>query len=169
MLNMVNSSIQSELDRFFEIIQKQHITLDSVTPAAFSKARKKFSYSAFKELNRCLTETFYKSSSVRRWKDFRLLAIDSPVTKFHSSEELMSYFGKARSHFSLPAARLSQLYDIENKLTIDLQVSLHSTRERELAIKHLVHASVNDLVLYDRGYPATWLFILHQQKNITCL
>jgi len=42
----------------------------------------------------------------------------------------------------------------------------HSIGERELAIKHLECASSDDLVLYDRGYPAVWLFILHQQKNV---
>ena len=42
MLNMVNSSIQSELSRFFHVIQKESISTDTVTPAAFCKARKKY-------------------------------------------------------------------------------------------------------------------------------
>lgn len=167
LLNMVNGSIQSELNRFFEIIHDEAITFKGVTTAAFCKARLKFSYTAFKALNTCLTDMFYRSSHVRRWKGFRLLAIDSSVTELYNSKALMAYFGKAREVADFPATRLSQLYDITNKLTVDLEVALHSTGERALAVRHLLaHATINDLVLYDRGYPATWLFILHHTKNI---
>jgi len=75
MLNMVNGSIHSELSRFFQVIQNEHITSDSVTPAAFCKARKKFSYTAFKSLNTNLVETFYDSEFVKRWNGLRLLAV----------------------------------------------------------------------------------------------
>ena len=48
MLNLVNGSIQSELSRFFQILDNTPIALHSVSAAAFCKARKKFSYSAFR-------------------------------------------------------------------------------------------------------------------------
>ena len=166
MLNMVNSSIQSELSRFFHVIQNESISTDTVTSAAFCKARKKISYTAFKSLNNNLVKTFYESSLVKRWNGLRLLAVDGSVTKLPNTQELLDHFGKARSHSNYPAARLSQLYDVSNKVTVDLEVGLHSTGERELAIKHLACAGAGDLVLYDRGYPATWLFILHKQKDI---
>lgn len=166
MLNMVNGSVHSELSRFFQVIEHKHITSNCVTPAAFCKARKKFSFTAFKALNACLVETFYKSVFVRRWNGFRLLAVDGSVTKLPNTQELLAHFGKARCHANHPAARLSQLYDVGNKITVDLLVGLHSTGERDLAVKHLECAGRDDLVLYDRGYPATWLFILHKQQNI---
>ena len=52
MLNMVNGSIQSELSRFFQIVDDSPVAINSVTTAAFCKARKKLSYTAFKALNR---------------------------------------------------------------------------------------------------------------------
>ena len=166
MLNMVNGSVHSELSRFFQVIQNKHITSNCVTPAAFCKARKKFSFAAFKELNTCLVDTFYQSNYVRRWNGLRLLAVDASVTRLPTTPELLGHFGKARRHASHPAARLSQLYDVSNKITIDLQVGLHSTGERDLAVEHLECAGRGDLILYDRGYPAMWLFTLHKQKNI---
>lgn len=166
MLNMVNGSVQSELSRFFQVIQNKHIAVNSVTPAAFCKARKKFSFTAFKALNNCLVETFYNSSYVRRWNRFRLLAVDGSVTKLPSTQELLAHYGKARSHANHPSARVSQLYDVSNKITVDLQIGLHATGERDLAVKHLESAGKNDLILYDRGYPATWLFTLQLQRNI---
>ena len=166
MLNMVNGSIQSELSRFFQIIYDSPVTINSVSTAAFCKARKKLSHTAFKALNTCLTDTFYRSSQVRRWNGFRLLAVDGSVTSLPNVPELLDYFGKARKHASKPAVRISQLYDVKNKLSIDVQIDSHTTGEREQAVKHLAHTREDDLILYDRGYPAIWLFILHQMKNI---
>ncbi|NOQ79247.1 MAG: hypothetical protein GQ546_07580 [Gammaproteobacteria bacterium] len=65
MLNMINGSIQSELSRFFQVIDDSPIAITSVTTVAFCKARKKLSYTAFKALNACLIDTFYKSSQVK--------------------------------------------------------------------------------------------------------
>jgi len=166
MLNMINGSVQSELSRFFQVLQDKPVVTDSVTPAAFCKARKKFSFTAFKALNTCLTKTFYDSETAELWNGLRLLAVDGSVTTLPGNAELYGYFGKSRSFSSHPSARLSQLYDINSKLSVDVQVAPHSHGERELAIKHLEYAGEGDVVLYDRGYQATWLFILHQQRNI---
>jgi len=166
MLNMVNGSIQSELSRFFQVLDDSPIALSNVTTAAFCKARKKLSFTAFKDLNTGLINIFYSSRNVQRWKGFRLLAVDGSVTQLPSSPELNSHFGKARSHSRTPAVRMSQLYDIKNQLTIDLQVDSHSTGERNMALLHLEHANDKNLILYDRGYPAVWFFKAHMQYGI---
>lgn len=166
MLNMVNGSLHSELSRFFQVLGNNSIASQSVTPAAFSKARKKFSHTAFKSLNESLLSEYYRSDSVELWNGFRLLAVDGSVTSLPMNTELLDYFGKAREFSGYPSTRLSQLYDVSNKLSIDVQVAPHSSGERSLAVKHLEYANTGDLVLYDRGYPAVWLFILHKLKNI---
>jgi hypothetical protein len=65
-------------------------------------------------------------------------------------------FCKARSHSAIAAVRLSQLDDVKNNITLDLQVESHSTGEREMALKHLNKTQTGDLVVYDRGYPAVF-------------
>ena len=50
MLTMVNGSIQSELSRFFQVLDDSPIAINSVTTTAFCKARKKFSHTALKHL-----------------------------------------------------------------------------------------------------------------------
>jgi len=157
MLNALNGSIQAELNRFFNIIDNTAISNISVSTAAFCKVRKKLSYLAFKELNENLVHNFYKSSKLKQWKGFRLLAVDGSVTQLPVTKELLSHYGKARAVAGMPAIRLSQLYDIKNKITIDLQAESHSTGERELALKHLDYAQEGDLILYDRGYPAVFI------------
>jgi hypothetical protein len=167
MLNMVNDSIQSELSRFFQVVYDNPISMNSVSTAAFCIiARKNFSHTAFKALNACLNDTFYDSSQVRKWHGRRLLAVDGSVTRIPGTPEVLEYFGKARKHSTKPAMRISQLYDVQNKLSIDLQIDPHTTGERDQAVKHIEYTEKDDLILYDRAYPAVWLFILHQMKSV---
>ena len=87
--------------------------------------------------------------------------------------EIEEYFGvyKGRSDQSLCALGMgSVLYDVLNHMMLD--VSLHPTgySERECAVQHLTQTQEDDLLLYDRGYPAFWLFALHiQQQRKFCM
>lgn len=166
LLNAVNGSLQTELNRFFSLLDEGNTEPPCVSTAAFSRARKKLSYTAFTSLNEDLLAIFNDSPQCKRWNGFRLLAVDGSVTRLPMSEELFNHFGKARNPSSTPAVRLSQLYDIENQLTLDLQVDSHKTGERDQALKHLEKAGSDDLILYDRGYPAVWFFKHHTHKNI---
>lgn len=47
-----------------------------------------------------------------------------------------------------------------------MQINSHTTGERSQAVEHLKYTEKNDLIIYDRGYPAVWFFRLHQVKNI---
>ena len=126
----------------------------------------KLSHQAFIELNDDLVNEFYESATIDIWQGHRLLAVDGSVTQVPLSDELLKHFGKARSHAAMPAIRLSQLYDVKNNITLDLQVESHSTGEREMALKHLNKTQTGDLVVYDRGYPAVWFYRYHMLKNV---
>jgi hypothetical protein len=93
------------------------------------------------------------------------LAVDDSVTQLPNSDELLEHFGKARSHTAMPAVRLSQLYDVKNNITLDLQVESHSTGDSEMALKHLNKTQTGDLVVYDRGNPTVWLYKYHMINN----
>jgi hypothetical protein len=47
-------------------------------------------------------------------------------------------------------ARLSQLFDTLNKITVDAIISPKHIGERELAANHFLHLKPTDLVLMDR-------------------
>ena len=64
----------------------------------------------------------------------------------------------------MPAICLSELYDVKNNITVDLQVESHSTGEREMALKHLNKTQTGDLVVYDRGNPSVWFYQYHRLK-----
>ena len=41
----------------------------------------------------------------------------------------------------------------------------YATGERELAAEYLLYSRPDDLFLYDRGYPAFWLFAFHAKEQ----
>ena len=165
MLNVVKGSLQVELDKFFEIESRRDIPCRVVTDAAYCLARKKLNYAAFIEIRDQLSESLYESGNTRTWMGHRLLAVDGSSLTLPDTEVFLKHFGKANPHAVHATTRISQLYDILNKQTVDFRHTPFSTGERELAALHLEYAKENDLVLYDRGYAASWLFTLHEQYN----
>ena len=51
------------------------------------------------------------------------------------------------------------------KIFHEIEDSLDATGERELAAEYLLYSRPDDLFLYDRGYPAFWLFAFHAKEQ----
>ena len=65
----------------------------------------------------------------------------------------------------VPMARFSRLYDVLNGQVVQADMARYDTSERELASGYLPRLMADDLVLYDRGYPAFWLLAYHHEEN----
>jgi len=166
-MNLLKSSIQNELDNFFKTISNSDIADRKVTSSAFCQARKKLKHSAFIELIHKSVEFFNSHFSPKTWHGFRLLAVDGSTIKVPRTEEVIEYFGtwNPAKGESCPVARISQMFDVLNHISVDAIISPKSEGERELAAKHFEHIGPKDLILLDRGYPAFWLFQLILQKG----
>jgi len=105
---------------------------------------------------------FYDHFSPKRWFGFTLLAIDGSTVKIPRTSEVENHFGlwSVNSQNPCPLARISQMFDVLNKITVDAIISPKAIGERELCESHFMKLMPNDLVLLDRGYPAYWLFNL---------
>lgn len=162
LLSLVNGALQAELDRFFEIVNGACVSTRVVTKAAFSLARRKFHFGAFREINRVVVDAFYANQVGRRWNGLRLLAIDGSTALLPRSQEVMEWFGVVDEKQESPRAigRVSALYDVLNRMVLDAQLAPYRLGERELAAMHLPIVGENDLLLFDRGYPAFWLVSL---------
>lgn len=64
-----------------------------------------------------------------------------------------------------PKARLSQMFDVLNRITLDAILAPKAHGERDLAALHFDLLMAGDLALLDRGYPAFWLFVLIRLQN----
>jgi len=65
------------------------------TKQSFSEARQKLSSKAFSILNDEFVQRFYEYNDFKKYKDYRLLAVDGSCMEVPNSEELRKYYGYA--------------------------------------------------------------------------
>lgn len=87
------------------------------------------------------------------------MAIDGSTVGVPVSPQNMEFFGSdSRPNKKTASARVSQMFDVLNKITVHALISPLRIGEREMASEHLLYLKPTDLVLLDRGYPAFWFF-----------
>ena len=162
LFNLVKRALQDELDEFFKLLKGEEVAVRTVTKSAFTQARKKLKYEAFVELNQVQVAYFYDHFEPQTWYGFRLVAVDGSTSELPRTPEIMEHFGvwHPAQGDPCPLARVSQMFDVLNKVTLDAIISPKDVGERALAALHFAMLKTGDLVLSDRGYPAFWLFVL---------
>ena len=167
MINLIKQTLQKELTNFISLISSSK---ENITKSAFSQSRKKLKAEAFIELNDTLVESFYEDDDCKKWKGFRLLAIDGTCLTLPQSNEIIKDFGFAKNNVNpesiMPMATVSSFYDLLNGIIIDSQIDQYKISEFMLALAHLDKAGKKDLIILDRGYAATWFFIYMNLKNV---
>ncbi len=160
----MQSSVQRELDRFFKSYNGKEITEQFATQSAFSQARLKINPDAFVELNNDCVNHFYSNYHVKKWKGYRLIAVDGSQVILPKTVQTINEFGEYtsnRMNKTVVLARISKAYDVLNKVSIDAKLVNLKVGEHALANQHLKFCGNGDLILLDRGYPSFDLF-----KNI---
>ncbi len=167
LLNLLKRSQQDELDEFFKLLNGTEVAARVVTKSALTQARKKLKYGAFVELNRVQIDYFYQFLQPLTWNGWRLLAVDGSTLQVPNTPENLTHFGAwhPAKGGPCPMARVSQMFDVLNQITLDALIGPKAFGERELAAEHFAHLCSGDLVLLDRGYPAFWLFALIRRKK----
>lgn len=160
LLNLVKRSLQDELDEFFRVVLDTPIAMRVVSKSAWTQARRKLKYEAFIELNDEQVTYFYENFEPVKWNGYRLLATDGSMAELPNVQEICEHFGvwHPAAGGECPKARVSQLFDVLNHVTIQALIEPKDQGERVLAQKHVKHLQPGDLLLMDRGYPAFWLF-----------
>ena len=167
MINLIKQTLQKELTNFISLIS---LNKENITKSAFSQSRKKLKAEAFIELNDALVESFYEDDDYKKWKDFRLLAIDGTCLTLPQSDEIIKDFGFAKNNVNpesiIPMATISSYYDLLNGIIIDSQIDQYKIDEFMLALGHLDKVGKKDLIILDLGYAATWFFIYMNLKKV---
>lgn len=162
LLRMLPKSTQLELDEYREQALSLPSSSDTYTKQSFSEARQKLDPVAFTLLNDEFIRGFYEDNDFKTFKNFRLLAIDGSVVEIPDTKETRDTYGymSANTSPSVARARASNLYDVENKITISSIFGSIYDSERDLAkrniekLKSFEQSSIRDLVLFDSGYPS---------------
>lgn len=166
LLQLGKSSIQQELDVYFDE--------DFYTKSALSQHRLKLKPELFVDLNRLQCDFYYtKASYIKKWKGYRLVAIDGSTMQLPFSDSLVENYGhfetRTENNRKVVLARISQAYDVLNQISIDAQIDHYRTSELSFAHRHLAHINTRDLLLMDRGYSAFWLMSLLTKKSCNFL
>jgi hypothetical protein len=163
MLNLRKGTLLDELQQFTQALHANDGTA-IVSPAALCKARQKLKAEAFVEVGYAALAAFAAHFALRRWHGLRLLAVDGSTGVLPEEPPIREYFG-GPVDASFPMARLSRWYDVLNRVVVRADVAPYSEDERTLASPYLYEAGPDDLFLYDRGYPAFWLFAQHRDMQ----
>src|SRR5271166_6052354 len=129
-LQQTVKSIQRHLHEFLDELAQGQM-FDPVTSGAVTHARAKLKESAFIELNRdCVLPAIYgPEHPIQRWREHRLLGVDSSLVRLPDRPELGQTFGwqtVANQHGATgtryPEARLSVVYDLLNRVGLDARL-----------------------------------------------
>ena len=165
MLNMIKSSTQACLDRFFDLIGVEDVHM---TQQSFSEARQKIRWEAFQHLFKVIIDEIY-SGYTDTWHGYRVSAIDGSKLQIPDDKALRDYFGTAGKGHTAATAQASALYDVFNNFLMDAQLEPMGIGERELALQHIevlskMESFDKELILFDRGYASLELLdalVLH--------
>jgi hypothetical protein len=166
-LNMIKSSIQTCLDTFFENIGQEDVC---ITQQSFSEARDKIKWEAFRELFRQTRDLIY-TGYTNTWHGYRLMAIDGTKIQLPDDKSLRKHFGTTGKGNTAATGQASALYDIINKILIDVQLSPMIIDEREQAFSHIlglctIPSFCKECIIFDRGYASFELLKHLTELNI---
>lgn len=170
-MNLLRKSLSLEIENFWSFLKFS--PSKKFTKSAFVQARMKIKPEVFKHLSQTLVGEFYTDNDVaiKKWKGFRVLAIDGSRITLPITEKLKRLYGetKNQSTTSVVQARCSILYDVENKYALDGKIAPLKQGERELALSHLLFCQKGDLLIYDRGYPSYDFIHQHITRDLDYL
>lgn len=143
------------------------------TGSAMSQARGKISHTAFIEINeKTIIPTYYKHANYKKWKWFRVTAVDGSKIRLPDTKEIYKEFPPTNiknAHITdeYSVALLSCRYDVLNQLVIEGYLTSSYVWEREILIEHVKQAEEKDIFLCDRGYPSYATFAMFESRKKT--
>ena len=172
-------STHARLAEFFaRLVEEPDAPTAGPTASAWTQARAKLKHTAFIELNRqaILQPVSGPENPIQRWRERRLLAIDSSLLRLPATAALAERFGWSTTENQhgptgqYVQARLGVLYDLLNQIALDALVTPVARGERELAGEQLGQARAQDVIVMDRGFCSRQLFARcrQQQRDFVC-
>ena len=165
-VNLPKRSLSIEIQEFFDSLGKG---LESSTKGAFSLQRTKLQALFFQVWNQWLVKCFYEhyGTRVKRWRGFRLLAVDGSTAYLVNKKDVIEHFGtQDNQHVSIPMARVMQIQDILNDITVwgDIR-PIHET-EQSIIAQQISRLHEDSLTLFDRGFPSyALMYLLSSQER----
>lgn len=159
-INMPKRSLSIEIQEFFDQLGKSDVFC---TKGAFSLQRTKLKPLFFQVWNKWLVDCFYRfyGDNVKDWKGYRLQAVDGSTAYLMHKEEILEHFGTQDNQYvETPMARVMQVHDILNDITVWGELYPIKTSEQAIMQERVSFLCKNSITLFDRGYPSYSLMYL---------
>ena len=163
LLGGYTSKVQSELDAFFANLANRADLLREVSAQAFAQARKQVSATAFELFNDYFLALVGAQFGFPLWHGLRVVAGDATVLRLTLLGKTRD--GKAFVRHVVDAIGFA-LYLPGIEMTLAAKLYTPDVGERQMLFEHLDKLRRNDLLLLDRGYPASWLFAALLQRGL---
>lgn len=154
------ASQQVMLDSFFGSLGDDGDLHRGVSDRGFAKARDRLSWNGLQRLNNFVVQTADRLGLIQRWQGLRVVAADAsdfmPAVRAYPTKELAASPNQHLFSLFLPGA----------ELTLFAQVHGQHVGERQMLFEALSHLGPDDVLVLDRGYPATWLVAYLNEHNI---
>ena len=149
--------VQTELDRFFAVLRNQAELVRGVSAQALSKARQNLPHTVFTDLNQRLLALVEQHIDVPRWHGLRVVAADASDVRLTARDATRRV---------IRCAKVFALYLPGVEMMLRATLYGTDTGERQMLFEHLDLLGKNDLLVLDRGYPASWLMAALQARGI---
>lgn len=155
-------SMASELRIFIDQCQDCDHDFQNLDDSSIFKARSKFHYGAYCELNRRCIDFAKKHSQLKLWNGFQLMCVDGSSLRLPDTGDIREFFhphmDSKGSHSGPPLAQFMALYDPLNDICLSADIDNKSLSEIKLLPSLNWDWGANQLLLADRHYDAFWLF-----------
>ena len=159
LLSFRGASVQSELDAFFSSLNTVGATV-LVSDRALAQARSKLHVPALWALNDRLISAVETRAQLHLFKGRRLVCADGTLLAPAQRACL-----RTRS-LAAPVQRALGLYLPGNDLMLHVAVGTELEGERRMLFDQLERLRRGDVLILDRGYPASWLVQALVQRGI---
>jgi hypothetical protein len=174
MIGQLKKSLSVEIDGFVRHLNdKFSAGASHFTVSAFIQNRKKINPDVFKHLSSVIIKGFYRreNDEVKLLHGLRILAGDCSEITLPFTRELQEIYGVVSNAqtLNIVQAKMSILFDVMNKLALDVALGKGRSSERELALSHRYQWRKGDLIIYDQGYPSFDFIYEHIKGGVDCL
>ena len=159
-----------DIRRFFRFLKPNSV--EGISVPGYLKQRLKLNPRAFLALSEFHTRNFYTDEQdLIKYKGYFVFAVDGSKVNVPNTEENHALYGGQKNQFGQQCqVGVSCLYDVFNKMILDCTVSPYKFSEREQFEIHVdkITSIIGEhkfLVVLDRGYPSSKLFIDSLEQN----
>lgn len=128
-----------------------------VSAQALSKARQNLPFAVFNDLNDRLIQLAGQHIGMPRWQGLRVVAADASDVRLTARDATKRV---------IKHGKVFGLYLPGVEMTLHATLYGVGTGERQMLFEHLGHLGKDDLLVLDRGYPASWLMAALDQREI---